>query len=64
MGDRYAFEWPKGRKGAVSITYDDALDCHIEHVAPAWDAHKLNVTFYTQIRGLMRQPDAWGEVAA
>ena len=39
------FAWPEGEKGAVSFTYDDALPCHYEVVAPAWEAHVLQVTF-------------------
>lgn len=55
--------WPDGRKGAISCTYDDALPCHYEIVAPAWEAHGLQVTFYTHITRLMDDPGAWRDVA-
>ena len=50
MIDKSTFQWPKGRQGAVSITYDDALICHHQLVAPAWEAVGLRATFYTPIR--------------
>ena len=64
MIDRSNFAWPEGKTGAVSLTYDDALPVHYEKVAPAWEAHGLRVTFYTNILSLMNHPAAWREVAA
>ena len=59
------FQWPKGRQGAVSITYDDALTCHHQLVAPAWEAVGLRATFYTPIRStFMQETEAWRAVAA
>ena len=65
MIDKSIFQWPQGRKGAVSITYDDALPCHHQLVAPAWEAVGLRATFYTPIRStLMEEVEAWRAVAA
>ncbi len=68
MIDKSIFEWPQGRKGAVSITYDDGLDCHYEFVAPAWDHHGLQVTFYVSFvkpfPSTMDNPEAWRQLAA
>lgn len=64
MIDKSIFQWPQGRKGAVSITYDDALPCHHQLVAPAWEAVGLRATFYTPIRStLMEEVEAWRAVA-
>ncbi|MEE3258545.1 MAG: polysaccharide deacetylase family protein [Candidatus Latescibacterota bacterium] len=65
MLDLATFKWPQGTKGAVSITYDDAVPCHHQLVAPAWEAVGLRVTFYTPIRSVF-MPDAeiWRQVAA
>jgi len=63
MVDQSAFFWPEGIQGAVSISYDDALPCHYEDVAPAWEAYGLKATFYTNIISLMNNPDAWRDVA-
>lgn len=68
MIDKSTFEWPQGRKGAVSITYDDGLTCHHEVVGPSWDSHGLNVTFYpcfTKTNSdIMDDPDAWRRLAS
>ena len=65
MIDKSTFQWPQGRKGAVSITYDDALSCHHQLVAPAWEAVGLRATFYTPIRSIfMQETEAWRQVAA
>ena len=56
--------WPGDSQGAVSISYDDALPCHYEVVAPAWQAHGVRVTFYTPINRLFDNPQAWRDVAA
>ena len=64
MTDRSAFVWPGDAHGAVSVSYDDALPCHYEVVAPAWEAHGLRVTFYTPINSLMNDPEAWRDVSA
>jgi peptidoglycan/xylan/chitin deacetylase (PgdA/CDA1 family) len=58
------FAWPNGTTAAVSLTYDDALPCHYEHVAPVLEAAGLRGTFYTPIYGtLMTDPTPWRELA-
>ena len=63
MTDRSSTSWPGDARGAISIRYDDALPCHYQLVAPAWESHGLCVTFYTQIYGVMASPEAWRGVA-
>jgi sialate O-acetylesterase len=36
----------KGKKAAVVLTYDDALNVHLDHVIPALDSLSLKGTFY------------------
>jgi peptidoglycan/xylan/chitin deacetylase (PgdA/CDA1 family) len=43
---RPGFAWPDGRKAAVSLSYDDALDSQLDHAIPALDRHRLKGTFY------------------
>jgi len=62
-GDRFA--WPDGRKAAVSLAYDDALESQLDHAIPALDRHRLKASFYLQ---LSRAPvwtriDEWRAVA-
>lgn len=41
--------WPDGKKAALVLTYDDALETHLNHVLPALDAAGLRGTFYLTI---------------
>ena len=59
-----ALHWPEGKRGAVSLTYDDALPVHYEHVAPLLEEHGLRATFYTNVLSLGANPEAWRQVAA
>jgi len=59
------FAWPEGKKAAVSLAYDDALDSQLDHALPALDRHRLKASFYLQ---LSRDPvrlrmDAWRAAA-
>ena len=59
------FRWPEGRTCAVSLTYDDALPVHYEHVGPQLEAHGLRGTFYLNIAAdPTRNPAPWRELAA
>jgi len=41
-----AFAWPDGRRAAVSLAYDDALDSQLDTAIPALDRHGLKGSFY------------------
>ncbi|HLH95542.1 MAG TPA: polysaccharide deacetylase family protein [Xanthobacteraceae bacterium] len=59
------FRWPDGRRCAVSLTYDDALPVHCEHVGPCLEAHGLRGTFYLNIAGEPTRNSApWRELGA
>jgi len=53
LADAGDFSWPDGRKAAVSLAYDDALDSQLDHAIPALDRHGLRGSFYLQ---LSREP--------
>ncbi|MET0717799.1 MAG: polysaccharide deacetylase family protein [Pseudoxanthomonas sp.] len=48
-----SFAWPEGRKAAVSLAYDDALDSQLDNAIPALDKAGLKGSFYLQ---LSREP--------
>lgn len=60
------FEWPGGTRTAVCLTYDDALDCHLDNAVPALDRYGLKGTFYCtgQSPSLQKRTDEWREIAA
>ena len=41
-------EWFGGRSSAVSLTFDDGMDSHLEAVVPALDAREMAGTFYVK----------------
>ncbi|MFP4294003.1 MAG: sialate O-acetylesterase [Cyclobacteriaceae bacterium] len=55
----------KGKKAAVVLTYDDALEVHLDHVVPALDAHGFRATFYLTgaFSGMSSRLDDWKRVA-
>lgn len=56
---------PATSRCIVSLTYDDALPCHFESVAPLLEEHGLRGTFYVPCSPtLFDRADAWREVAA
>ncbi|HEV2401947.1 MAG TPA: polysaccharide deacetylase family protein [Candidatus Sulfotelmatobacter sp.] len=38
--------WPQDRVAAVSLTFDDGIDSHLDHVGPILKKHHLNGTFF------------------
>ena len=38
--------WPEGRKIAVSLSYDDALNTQLDNALPALNKHKFKASFY------------------
>lgn len=43
------FTWPHDIKAAVSLSYDDAVDSHLDNAIPALNKHKLKGTFYLSL---------------
>ena len=60
------FAWPQGRKAAVSLAYDDALDSQLDHALPALDRHGLKGSFYLQLsrEPVRRRMQEWRAAAA
>ncbi len=48
-GEHGGFAWPEGRKAAVSLAYDDALDSQLDNAIPALDRHGFKGSFYLQL---------------
>ncbi|MCC5843850.1 MAG: hypothetical protein JJU05_06320 [Verrucomicrobia bacterium] len=44
-----------GRRAAVSLTYDDCMDCHLDLVAPALEARGFRGTFYTPVNATLME---------
>jgi sialate O-acetylesterase len=55
----------KGKKCAVALTYDDALEVHLTNAVPLLDSVGLKATFYLSgyFPGLVNNLDRWKQVA-
>jgi sialate O-acetylesterase len=61
-----SFAWPDATAGAVSLTYDDGLPCHIKRVAPQLEEAGLSGTFYPHVMSddFRKHTDAWREIVS
>ena len=58
------FPWPDNRRCAVSLTYDDAVPVHHEHVAPLLTSKGLSGTFYLcGVPSVTENMKVWRQVA-
>lgn len=60
--------FPNGRRAAVSLTYDDGIDAHLDCAMPDLEESGLRGTFYvpmgTRERSWHRRPDEWRAAVA
>lgn len=61
-----SFRWPGGAGCAVSLTYDDGLECHRTVVRRCLNRAGLRGTFYPSVRApdFMGHPRQWAAMAA
>jgi len=59
------FTWPEGRRAAVSLAYDDALESQLDNAVPALQRHGLKATFYIVPgrEGLQNRLEDWRALA-
>lgn len=43
------FPWPNNQKAAVSLSYDDALNSHLDNAIPQLNKHQLKGSFYLNL---------------
>jgi len=57
-------QW-NGKKFAISLSYDDALDVHLDHALPVLDSLDIKATFYVPAHSgnLMERREEWIKVA-
>lgn len=54
-----SFQWPEGKKMALSFTFDDACYSQIDSGVPLFDKYGINATFYVSLGRLAPRQDAW-----
>ncbi|MDW3211993.1 MAG: polysaccharide deacetylase family protein [Reichenbachiella sp.] len=59
-------QWPNGKQAAVVLTYDDAIDCHLDIVVPALDEYGFAGTFYLtgSAQSVANRSEEWRVAAA
>jgi peptidoglycan/xylan/chitin deacetylase (PgdA/CDA1 family) len=53
------FSWPKGKKAAVSLTFDDARPSQIDNGMLVFKARKVRATFYIQTGNVAQRLAGW-----
>ena len=51
VGPKAQLGWLNGYRSAVSLTFDDGMDCHLDPVIPILEDHNLRGTFYPIAKG-------------
>ena len=62
-GDR-SFAWPKGKRAALSLTFDDARPSQIDRALPILAAHAVKATFYVSPATVGARLTAWRRAGA
>jgi len=58
------FRWPKGKRAAISLTFDDARLSQIDRGIPILDEYGLKGTFYVSIDSLKQRLEGWKKAVA
>jgi peptidoglycan/xylan/chitin deacetylase (PgdA/CDA1 family) len=59
-----AFQWPAGKRVAVSFSFDDARASQIDVGVPLFDKYGAKVTFYVNPPNMEKRLDGWKKAAA
>ena len=59
-----AFLWPRGKRAALSLTFDDGCVSQIETGVPILDEHGVKATFYVSFRHTDSRLEEWCKAAA
>src|SRR5438874_1279094 len=64
MNTAEAFQWPAGKRAAVSLTFDDARASQVLQGLQILDAHDVKATFYVHVPAMSKQLDRWKSAVA
>jgi peptidoglycan-N-acetylglucosamine deacetylase len=53
------FQWPEGKKMALSLTFDDARMSQIDRGIPLLDKYGVRATFYLSPENMKQRPEGW-----
>ena len=58
------FPWPAGKRGAVSLSFDDARPSQVDAGVPILNRHGVRATFYVWPRNLALRVESWKQAVA
>jgi peptidoglycan-N-acetylglucosamine deacetylase len=58
-GTEGAFQWPEGKKMAISLTFDDARESQVDRGIPLLNKHGVRATFYVSPGSLIHRVESW-----
>ena len=58
------FQWPNEKRGAVSLSFDDARVSQIDTGLALLDEHHVKVTFFVQAENISHRLEGWKKAAA
>jgi peptidoglycan/xylan/chitin deacetylase (PgdA/CDA1 family) len=62
--DQTTFLWPHGKRGAVSLTFDDARPSQIDNGLPLLEKYGIKATFYVSPQAVEQRLAGWERVVA
>jgi peptidoglycan-N-acetylglucosamine deacetylase len=54
-----AFQWPQGKRVAVSLTFDDAQPSQVDVAMGILNKHNARASFYLSLKGIKPKFDGW-----
>jgi len=64
QADTSSFAWPEGKRGAVSLSFDDARLSQIDAGMALLDRHGVKATFFVVPQAVEQRLDAWKQAIA
>ncbi len=58
------FQWPEGKKMALSLSFDDARLTQIDKGIPLLDQYNVKATFYVSPKAMKQRAEGWRKAAA
>ena len=58
------FQWPNGKRAAVSLSFDDARTSQVDTGLALLDAHHVKVTFFVQAENVTKRLEGWKKAVA
>ena len=53
------FQWPEGKKMALSLSFDDARLSQVDNGIPLLDKYGIKATFYVSLGDMIKRLEGW-----